>query len=486
MSDRNQLTGEVREVSDLYREVDRHVIGEIWTSDVAYQSLKHLCDDIGHRFGGSDSEHNGAEYLASKMREYGLQNVHLEEFPMYSWERGECFLAMTEPVERSFSAISMPYAGTAEIDGDLIDVGEGEAPDFERLGDAIRGKIVLTDAETNRPGQTKSHRTDKYRRAVEYGAIACIFINQNPGLLHITGALYARNPGGDTVEDHTAAIPGIGVSFEAGMTIRRLAERGNPKMTLRVRNSVYRSKSYNVVGDIPGNEKPDEIIVFGGHYDGHDIAPGATDDTAGTLTGLEAGRALAPFAGKFKRTIRIVCFGCEEIGLLGSWNHCDQYAKPDSNETLKFMVNLDGAGRGKGGLEQVIVTGDDNELINYFDALGDDLTYDFSVTSGLSAHSDHFPYFLAGYPSATLRSQDATAGMIGRGYGHTEADTVDKVTIRGLQMSAVLVARIAARLANDEEFPAKPRTQDEVRSMLESKKMDHFLEHHWGRANRVL
>lgn len=472
-------------MSDLLREIDQHVIGEVWTSDVAYQSLKHLCDDIGHRFGGSDSEHQGAEYLERKMREYGLQNVHLEEFPMYSWERGECFLAMISPVERSFSAISMPYTGTESIEGELIDVGEGEAHDFDRLGEQIRGKIVLTDAETNQPGQTKSHRTDKYRRAVERGASACIFINQNPGLLHITGALYARNPGGDTVEDHTAAIPGIGVSYEAGMTIRRLAERDTPRMRLRVRNSTYRSRSFNVVGDIPGHQNPEEIFLFGGHYDGHDIAPGATDDTAGTLTGLEAGRSLAPFAGRLKRTVRIVCFGCEEIGLLGSWNHCDQYAKPDATETLKFMVNLDGAGRGKGGMEQVIVTGDDDELTRYFENIQDDLTYTFPVTSNISAHSDHFPYFLAGYPSATLRSQDATAGMIGRGYGHTEADTVDKVTIRGLQMSAVLVARMAARLAEDDDFPSRQRSQEDVRSMLEDKEMDHFLEHHWGRANRV-
>jgi aminopeptidase YwaD len=472
-------------MSDLLREIDRHIIGQIWTSDGMYQSLKHLCDDIGHRFGGSDSEHNGAEYLAEKMREYGLQNVHLEEFPMYSWERGECFLAMTEPVERSFSAISMPYTGTANLEGEMIDVGEGEAPDFERLGDNIRGKIVLTDAETNQPGQTKSHRTDKFRRAIEYGATACVFINQNPGLLHITGALYARNPGGPAVEDHIAEIPGIGVSYEAGMAIRRLAERGTAKLRLRVKNSTYLSKSHNVVGDIPGSSRADEIVLFGGHYDGHDIAPGATDDTAGTLVGVEAGRALAPYAGKLKRTVRIVCFGCEEIGLLGSWNHCDQYQKPDSSETLKFMVNLDGAGRGKGGMEQVIVTGDDSDVIEYFEGVQDDLTYNFSVTANISAHSDHFPYFLAGYPSATLRSQDATAGMIGRGYGHTEADTVDKVTLRGLQMSAVLVARLAARIADDDGFPARPRSQEDVRKMLEDKQMDHFLEHHWGRANRA-
>jgi aminopeptidase YwaD len=470
-------------VSDLIREVDRHVIGEIWTSDGIYQSLKHLCDDVGHRFGGSNSEHAGAEYLAGKMRDFGLQNVHLEEFPMYSWERGECFLAMTEPVERSFSAISMPYTGTENLEGELVDVGEGEEPDFERLSDRIRGNIVLTDAETNRPGQTKSHRTDKYRRAVDHGATGVIFINQNPGLLHITGALYARNPGGPNVEDHIAPIPGIGVSWEAGSTIRRLAERGTPHIRMRVKNTTYKSKSHNVIGDVPGGSNKDEVILFGGHYDGHDIAPGATDDTAGTLVGVEAGRTLAPFASKLKRTVRIICFGCEEIGLLGAWNHSEQYQSAD--EKLVYMVNLDGAGRGKGGMEQIIVTGDEEDTVKYFENLQNDLNYAFPVISNISAHSDHFPFFLAGYPSATLRSQDATAGMIGRGYGHTEADTVDKVTLRGLQMSAVLVARLAARLAEDESFAPAHRTQEDVKAMLEKHKMDHFLEHHWGRANRA-
>jgi hypothetical protein len=64
--------------------IERHVLGEVWTSDEIYRSLRYLCDDLGSRFGGSTSEHAAAEYLLGKMRDYGLQNVHLEEFPVYT------------------------------------------------------------------------------------------------------------------------------------------------------------------------------------------------------------------------------------------------------------------------------------------------------------------------------------------------------------------------------------------------------------------
>ena len=145
----------------------------------------------------------------------------------------------------------------------------------------------------------------------------------------------------------------------------------------------------------------------------------------------------------------------------------------------------DGAGRGDGGQERITATGD-ADLANYFRGLADVLHYDFGVNNRISAHSDHFPFFLAGYPSATLNSADATAGMIGRGYGHTEGDTVDKVTLRGLQMGAAFAARVAIHLANADPFPADRRSEANVRQALDKAGMIHFLEHHWGRANRAV
>ncbi len=467
------------------REIERHVLGEVWTSDEILRSLVYLCDDLGSRFGGTPSEHAAAEFLLDKMRAYGLTNVQLEEFPVYAWERGECALTISAPLERQLSAMAMPFCGSGTFEGEIVDVGEGEAADFARVGEALRGKIALSAAETNKPGETTLHRTDKYRLAVEAGATAHIFVNKNPGLLHITGALYARNPGGKTDADHEAPIPGIGISHEAGSLLRRLAERGTPQARISLKNRTYLSRSANVIGDIPGGQQPNEIILCGGHYDGHDVAQGAGDDAAGTLVGLEIGRLLAPFAGQLKRTVRVICFGYEELGLGGSWTHAERYDKAGNGEQLRLALNLDGAGRGAGGQEQINVSAD-AALQAWFAGLAETLRYDFETRNRLSAHSDHYPFFLAGYPSATLNSRDSTAGMIGRGYGHTEGDTVDKVTLRGLQMGAAFATRVAIELANTEPFPAQRRDQSAVRAELQRANMTNFLEHHWGRDNRAV
>jgi len=441
--------------------IDRHILGTIWTSDESFRTLTYLCDDLGHRFAGSDREHTAAMHLKAKMEEYGLQNVRLEEFPMASWIRGKCELSLVSPLERNFSAIAMPYCPTAEIEADVVDVGEGELPDFERMADQISGKIVLTDAETNKPGQRGSHRNDKFAWAIERGALACVYINQNPGMLHITGSITGRVPGGSSAAEREAPIPGIGISYEGGMTIRRLASRGQLRMKISTENETYDSRSYNVVGEVIGSEHPEEIILLGGHFDGHDIAQGAGDDGAGTVTGLEAGRGLAGLQGQLKRTVRVICFGSEEVGLLGAWHHANTH----KDENFRFVMNLDGAGRGTGGQEQVTVSSLP-EMADYFRGLTTDLAYDFSVKDELNSHSDHFPFALRGIPNGTLNSKDSTAGMIGRGWGHTEADTLDKISLRGLQMSAILVARLAARISEDNNFPGRTRSVDEVRQQL--------------------
>ena len=470
-------------MADSVREIERQVLGEIWTSGDMMESLRYLCDDLGSRFGGTESEHMAAEYLQAKMREYGLQNVHLEEFPVYAWERGVCELTLTAPLERNISAIAMPFCPAGDFAGEVIDVGEGEAADFERAGEAVRGKIVLSAAETNKPGEVSLHRTDKYRLAHEAGAIGYIMANKNPGLLHITGGLYARNPNGPRDIDHDGPIPAVGISHEAAELLRRLAERGALQVRMHLESRTWRSRSANVVGDVPGGENPNEIVLFGGHYDGHDIAQGAADDAAGTLVGLEVGRRLAPFAGQLKRTVRVICFGYEELGLGGSWKHAERY--DSGNETLLFAMNLDGAGRGQGGQEKITVTGDP-ELQAWFKTLPAQLRYEFEVNNRISAHSDHFPFFLKGYPSASLSSADSTAGMIGRGYGHTEGDTVDKVNLRGLQMGAAFATRVALILANAEPFPAARRSEEEAHEALRNSGQGNFLEHHWGRATRVI
>lgn len=457
------------------RQIDQDILTTVWLTDESYRNLAYLCDDIGHRYPGSKHERDAAEFLANKMEQYGLANVHLEEFPVPGWERGHCTVRLEAPIVREISAIALPFCCSSDFEAEVIDVGEGEEADFAKLGDAVRGKIVLTDAETGTAGTsgTKSHRSEKFARAIKHGAVACAFINQNPGLLHITGSGAPRNPKGRTAADRESPIPGIGITYEEGMLLRRISKRGALHLSISTENRTFESTSHNVIGDLVGKEIPDEIVVIGGHYDCHDIAQGAGDDGAGTITGLEAGRALAGVKGLLKRTVRVICFGAEEITLRGSSYHAAKHVDSADGERYRFILNLDGAGLGRGSSEEVTVSALP-EVAQWFEEQSRAMHYAFPIRDTFVPHSDHLAFALRGVPTGMLNSRETGvamvggAGMVGRGFGHTEADTLDKVCLRGLQMSAILVARLAARLANDDGFPGRRRSIDEVRAQLQA------------------
>ena len=443
---------------DTDRALERHLIGDIWTSDEPWLNLLHLCDDLGSRWAGSESEHRAGEFLRSKLVAYGLERVRLEPVRFGAWERGEATLRLTAPREKDFTCVALPYSPAGEIEAELLDVGEGEEEDFARLGEQVRGKVALCAAETNptgRPAGKLSHRSDKLRRAVDAGAAAFIFVNQNPGLLHITGGI--GGPGGEP-----AAIISVGVSWETGAAIGRLAEKGDGPARVRIKTGgrFFENESYNVVGEIPGAARPDELVIAGAHYDGHDISQGALDDGAGTVVCLEAARVLAALPREaIGRTIRFVLYCGEEVGLFGSWAYTA--AHEDEAGRTRFMLNLDTAGRGKGGAESLALTGAP-DLVPYFKAHAGATKYDFDVRHSFNSHSDHFPYALRGIPTATLNSPDNTHSLIGRGWGHTEADTVDKATLRGLQMATMVAARLLLRVVRDDDFPGRRRSRDEV------------------------
>jgi Zn-dependent M28 family amino/carboxypeptidase len=455
----------------------RQLIGDIWTTDEPLRNLEELCDVIGARWAGSESERQAGEFIKAKLESYGLKNVRLEPVPFGAWTRGHATLELTSPVAQAFSCIALPYSPAGEIEAELIDVGNGEREDFDRLGDAVRGKIVIAAAETNSAGTRSkklAHRTDKLRFAVDAGAAGMIFVNQNPGLLHITGGIGA--PGGAP-----AAIVAVGTSWEHGQTILRLARRGGGKARVKLSTGGTfepDNVSYNVVGEIPGATHPDELVLAGAHYDGHDVSQAALDDGAGTIVAMEAARVLAALPPEaIGRTIRFVLFCGEEVGLFGSWaytaDHADEVAK------TRFMLNLDGAGRGKGGAESVTISGRP-ELVPYFEALAEWTHYALKITDELNSHSDHFPYAIRGIPTATLSSPDDSSTMVGRGWGHTEADTFDKATLRGLQMSAMATARVLLDVAADDAFPGEIKSREDLQEQLTELELDIALK----RSNR--
>ncbi|KON30367.1 hypothetical protein AC482_04025 [miscellaneous Crenarchaeota group-15 archaeon DG-45] len=452
-------------------DVERDVIGDIWQNSEIHENMLYMADQLGSRFPGTESEKMAQEYMLEKLREYGYGDARTEEFTYHGWSRGPVTLDMIEPLEREFPAISLALSPGGTVEGEVVDLGSGSPGEFESVGrEAVEGRIVLCSSATSPSGE-RVHRRTKYGYAVELGAIGFIFMNHNPGQLPPTGSLRpAYRMGGE--------IPGIGVSLETGTLMLRLT-KDEPFRARIVDESrvVPGSVSANIVAELPGSSKRDEWIVVGGHYDGHDIAQGAMDNLSGAAVALEAARALGGYGGLFKRSIRFICFGCEEIGVTGSTCYVDQHRDEMGEVAIMINLELGGLADRDGTQHAAFTVYQPPELEEALEALGDEIRYSLTISREFSAASDHWPFYLRGVPTIYMHAEPSPLQLIvGRGWGHTSADTMDKVDPRNLQEGAMVLARLLIRLANQEGRIAEHTPQANIIRRLEETGMRRVLE----------
>jgi aminopeptidase YwaD len=456
-------------LSNNHMKIEKDLIGETWQSNEIYQNMLSLADEIGSRFAGTASEKEAQEYLVNKLREYGYENAHKEEFNYYGWERGPVTLHMIEPVVREFKAISLAMSPGGSVKGEVIDMGTGSPEEFEKTAPReVKGKIVLCSSATS-PSGKRVHRRTKYGYAVEYGAVGFIFMNHNPGQLAPTGSLRPSYRMG-------AEIPGVGVSLETGSMMLRLAKNKPMKVKLVDKSKVIPdSVSANIVADLPG--KTDEWIIVGGHYDGHDIAQGAMDNLSGTAVTLELARLFKSYEEKFKRGIRFICFGCEEIGVTGSTCYVADHV--EDMDKAAIMVNLELGGLSyKHGMKHAAFTVyQPPEMEEWIDRFLEDVAYPTKVEKGMSAASDHWPFVMQGVPAIYMHEEPSMRRLVeGRGWGHTTADFMDKVDPRNLQEGTMLMARLLLRLATQKKKIAKHTPLKKIVNHLEETGMKKTLE----------
>jgi Iap family predicted aminopeptidase len=451
--------------------IERDLIGDVWQKSEIHKNMLHMADEIGSRFAGTESERKAQEYIVAKLREYGYENARAEPFNYYGWRRGPVTLEMLEPYDREFPAISLAMSPGGDVEGEVVNLGTGSPEEFEAVDPTeVEGKIVLCSSATS-PAGKRVHRRTKYGYAVEYGAIGFIFMNHNPGQLPPTGSLRpAYKMGGE--------ILGVGVSLETGSHMLRLAKG----RTLRVRiqdGSRVRpdSVSANIVADLPGSSKRDEWIVVGGHYDGHDIAQGAMDNLSGATVTMELARVLRKYEGKFKRSIRFICFGCEEIGVTGSTSYVDQHQDEMKDTAIMINLELGGLANKDGTKHAAFTVYQPPGLKEMLEEFSEEIGYPLPVLRGTSAASDHWPFYMQGVPAIYLHAEPSPESLIvGRGWGHTTADMMDKVDPRNLQEGAMVLARLMLRLANQEEEIAEHTPLDEIIEHLEKTGMRKNLE----------
>jgi Zn-dependent M28 family amino/carboxypeptidase len=422
-------------------------IGETFTSDVGWSHLTELVD-IGNRMAGSESERAAAEATRDTLSEYA-DEAHLEAFDIQGWERGSsAILAGDERVAGADrEVISLPRSPSGDVSGRLVDVGHGLPEDFEDAD--CEGAIVMVSSDVPSWYDRYIHRREKYYYAVEAGAAAFVYANHVEGMLPPTGSV-------GTPEEPIGSIPAVGVASETGARLARRYE--GEDVIVSVDCATPQATSQNVHAEL--GPDTDEAVLVTSHVDAHDIAEGAMDNGAGTAAVVEVARALATREDDLDRRVEFVVFGAEEVGLVGSHHLADER----EHDEIRAILNLDGVVRGR-TLE--LYTHGFDGLDAAADAVADRFDHPITTTPEQGPNSDHWPFVQWGVPGVHAMSE--TDGD-GRGWGHTHADTLDKLEPRTLREQAVLLTDLAAEFASDERSIAR-QDPEEIAAALEDQNL---------------
>ena len=442
-------------VSDLAAEeknIYRLIFGETFYNSEAYSNLRELSDDIGGRVSGTAAGYRAERWALQKFISYGLHNPHFERFEMPGWKRGSLTVEVSTPEKKILSAVALANTPSkANITDKIIDVGFGHPDEFAELGDKIKGRIVLVEVGTL-PGKRSVHRTEKVELATRYGATGFVLITNAPGNLPRTGTCKV---GG------YADIPAISVSSEHGKWLRRyLEDHPEVEMKIKMKNKTGMTYANNIVAEIIGTEKPDEVVIVGAHLDSWELGQGTIDNGVGSVSLLETARVLSFLDAKPKRTIRFILFMGEEFGLYGS----KAYVKEHSSmlENIVMMLNMDMVGD-----PYSFNSYGHEEALPFLKKLAADLQgFGLSpdkVTNKAGLHSDHQSFTLAGVPAMNLR---ATLDESMWRYYHSAGDTFDKASETYLNNAASVAATTLLRIADETERVGRFYSDDETRDML--------------------
>jgi len=307
---------------DEYRDAASKLIAESQSGRFAWERLALLGDTFGHRLSGSDALASAITWAVDEMKKDGLENVRAEPVKVPHWVRGQESLEITSPHRSALTMLGLGNSvGTSPdgIEADLVVVRT--FAELDAAGAGVRGKIVLFNVPFTSYGETVQYRSVGPSRAASLGAVAMLIRSVGPPGLRTphTGALrYA---------DGVPQIPSAAITTEDADRLQRMQNRGT-KVRLRVKMEAKflpDADSANVVGEIRGRERPDEIVVVSGHFASWDVGTGSTDDGGGCVVTWEALRLLKQLNLRPRRTVRVVLFTNEENGLAGGRAYLERY-----------------------------------------------------------------------------------------------------------------------------------------------------------------
>lgn len=423
---------------DPYRAAAARIIGAALTSDRAYSRLAHLTDHIGHRLSGSQNLEHAIEWAITEMKRDGLDNVRGEKVMVPHWVRGEESLELLAPVPRKLQMLGLGNSvGTSPegITAEAVVVRSFE--ELDRLGEQVRGKIVVYNAPYANYGATVEYRWAGASRAARYGAVAALVRSITPV------SLQTPHTGAMGYDADQPKIPTAAVTIEVAEFLQRMNDRGDhPRLRLKMEAKFLPdAESANVIAELKGSEKPDEIVLISGHYDSWDVGQGAHDDGGGCIVAWEAVRLLKELGLKPRRTIRVVLYTNEENGLRGG----NAYRDAHRAEIAKHVLAIESdsgvyrpEGFGLVATAPLQARSNMQEIAKLLSGIGAD---QIAADGG---GADIGPMMREGVIGASLDVDGAHYFDI----HHTPADTLDKVNPRELALCVATMAVMAYVVAD--------------------------------------
>lgn len=415
---------------------------------MGYRWLSWSSARIGHRLTGSPQGERAQTAADSLFRASGLPVVKRFPFTAQAWSRGSVQLTVGDG-NGYLHVQAVALANTpleASVEAPLIDARNGLPTDLDSLGDRIKGAALLVNIGlvAAAEGTRNLHRSEKAKLAMDRGAAALVFVNQAEGHVLLTGTA--------SIDGALIPVPAACIATEDGMSLRERLRAGQALTArLGMRNTSAVVTASNIIAEIPGTEKPEEVIVVGGHLDSWDLATGATDNGLGSFSILDLARAMAAMPVKPERTIRFVLFMGEEQGLLGSRAMVDAYRASGELSSLKCMINLDMSGHpqgfGVGGPE-----GWSDVLKRACASIAtiDSAAFSGRVSEEVWLHSDHQPFLLAGVPVIYPLSD---LGKHVYGCYHSSCDDIHLVDPQAMVNNVRFVGALAYLLAAEDTLP---------------------------------
>ncbi|WP_373991898.1 M20/M25/M40 family metallo-hydrolase [Duganella sp. BuS-21] len=424
-------------------------------SDWAYERLADLTDLVGPRLSGSAGAAAAVEQVAAAMRKLGAK-VTLQPVKVPHWVRGAETAELVEYSGRP-AGITQKVVLTALGGSGATPAAGLTAPviivrSFDELkakGDQVKGSIVLFDFVFDQEMADRGHAGPAYGRgaglrfagpklAADMGAAAAL-------VRSVGGANYRLAHTGATGVVDGARIPAAAVTAEDAMLMNRLSARGPLKMRLVVTpQTLPDADSYNVIADLPGTDKADEVVIVSGHLDSWDLATGAHDDGTGVAGAMAVIDTLKKLNLKPRRTIRVIAWMNEENGTRGG----KAYFEDNKTKLDKHFAAIEsdsGGGRPFGFIGSVT-----QPMVKYFTPLKTALE---PIGAGIferhdiAGAADTGPLERAGVP-VFEPLVDSSAYF---NYHHTTADTLDKVSPLELKRHVAVMTALTWYLANMEE-----------------------------------